>query len=129
MAAYEALAAQAPRDMIDFSIRLFDDRVLLEVIDSSSKVPVNKGPVDAAVHEAEAVRGADDRIRGDINRRVVREGTLPGGEDVALADADSWHARECFLPGGCQGPAEVAKVNLEERHPVRISYLIPLMRA
>ena len=83
--------------------------------------------VDAAVHEAETVRGADDRIRGNINRRVVREGTRPGREDVALADADSWYARECFLPGGCQGATEVAKMNLEDRHPARISYLIPSM--
>jgi anti-sigma regulatory factor (Ser/Thr protein kinase) len=49
MTAYDALADQAPRGTIDFSLRLFDDRLLIEVIDSSSKVPVNKGPVDAAV--------------------------------------------------------------------------------
>jgi hypothetical protein len=46
MASYDSLAPQAPRGTIDFSIRLFDDRVLLEVIDSSPMVPVNKGPVD-----------------------------------------------------------------------------------
>jgi anti-sigma regulatory factor (Ser/Thr protein kinase) len=47
--AHNAMAAQALRDMIDFSIRIFDDRLLLEVIDSSDKVPVYKGPVDAAM--------------------------------------------------------------------------------
>jgi anti-sigma regulatory factor (Ser/Thr protein kinase) len=51
MAAYDALADQAPVGPIDFSIRLFGDRVLIEVIDSSPKVPVNKGPVDASVED------------------------------------------------------------------------------
>ena len=49
MTDYDALVGQAPRGTIDFSLRLFDDRLLIEVVDSSSKVPVNKGPVDAAM--------------------------------------------------------------------------------
>lgn len=81
--------------------------------------------VDAAVHEAETVRGADDGICGNIDRRVVREGARLRGKDVSLADADSWHASKCLLPGGHQGRTEVAKMNLDDRHPVRISYLIP----
>jgi hypothetical protein len=81
--------------------------------------------VDAAVHEAETVRGADDGICGNIDWRVAGKGTWLHGEDVSLADGNSWYASECFLPGGGQGRAEVAKMNLKDRHPVRVSHLIP----
>ncbi len=81
--------------------------------------------VDAAVHEAETVRRADDRIRGNVDRRVVGEGARLRREDVSLADADSRYGRQCFLPRGYQGPAEVAKMNFKDRHPVRMSHLIP----
>ena len=81
--------------------------------------------VDAAVHEAEAVRGADDGIRGNIDWRVTGEGAWLRGEDVSLADADSRHARKCFLPGGCQGRTEVAEMNFKDRHPARVSHLVP----
>lgn len=54
MSAYDALAVQPPRGTIDFSIRLFDDRLLIEVIDTSPKVPVSQGRVDG---QAERGRG------------------------------------------------------------------------
>src|ERR1700722_9944831 len=45
--AYDAMAGgKPPTGLIDFSIRLFGDRLLIEVIDSSPKVPVNNGRVD-----------------------------------------------------------------------------------
>jgi anti-sigma regulatory factor (Ser/Thr protein kinase) len=54
MTAYDGLAGQAPRGTIDFSLRLFDDHLLLEVIDTSPKVPVCQGRVDGG---AESGRG------------------------------------------------------------------------
>jgi DNA-binding CsgD family transcriptional regulator len=39
VSAYDALAGQAPGATVDFSLRLFDDHLLIEVIDTSSKVP------------------------------------------------------------------------------------------
>jgi hypothetical protein len=43
------LAIQGPGATIDFSLRLFYDRLLIEVIDTSSKVPVLKPPCDGCV--------------------------------------------------------------------------------
>ena len=60
MAAYDALAGQAPPALIDFSIRLFADRVLIEVVDSSSKVPVNKGPVDGVTESGRGLGIVED---------------------------------------------------------------------
>jgi hypothetical protein len=76
MAAYDGLTVQAPRGTIDFSIRLFEDRVLIEVIDSSAKVPVNKGPVDAAVESGRGL-GIVEHLTDDwgyffhVGRKVV----------------------------------------------------------
>lgn len=87
--------------------------------------------IDAAVHEAETVRRADDRIRGNVDGRVAGKGARLRREDVSLADTDSRYGRKCFLPCRCQGGAEVAKMNLKDRHPARISHLIasvPLLR-
>jgi anti-sigma regulatory factor (Ser/Thr protein kinase) len=47
MSTYDALAGQAPRGTIDFSLRLFHDRLLIEVIDTSRKAPVLKLPCDS----------------------------------------------------------------------------------
>jgi anti-sigma regulatory factor (Ser/Thr protein kinase) len=49
--AYKAMDGQVPAGTIEFSIRLFDDHLLLEVIDRSDKVPVYKGPVDAGMED------------------------------------------------------------------------------
>lgn len=54
MSAYDALAGQAPGATVDFSLRLFDDHLLIEVIDTSSKVPVLDPPCDGC---AESGRG------------------------------------------------------------------------
>lgn len=54
MSAYDALAGQAPGATIDFSLRLFDDHLLIEVIDSSPKVPKLNPPCDSC---AESGRG------------------------------------------------------------------------
>jgi hypothetical protein len=58
------LAGQAPRGTIDFSLRLFDDRLLIEVIDSSSRVPVNKGPVDGVTESGRGLGIVED-LSGD----------------------------------------------------------------
>jgi anti-sigma regulatory factor (Ser/Thr protein kinase) len=54
MTDYDALAGQAPGISVDFSLRLFADHLLIEVIDSSSKVPVLDPPCDGC---AESGRG------------------------------------------------------------------------
>ena len=58
------MAGQAPRGTIDFSLRLFDDRLLIEVIDSSSRVPVNKGPVDGVTESGRGLGIVED-LSGD----------------------------------------------------------------
>jgi hypothetical protein len=73
---------------------------------------------DALKRDVRPVYTAVKRHSGAVRARRA------GGE-ISLADADSRHARECFLPGGCQGRTEVAKMNLKDRHPVRVSHLIP----
>ena len=42
MVAYDATVGQAPGKAIDFSLRLFEDHLLVEVIDSSPAVPALK---------------------------------------------------------------------------------------
>ena len=54
MSAYDGLAGQAPGATVDFSLRLFDDHLLIEVIDTSAKVPVLNLPCDGC---AESGRG------------------------------------------------------------------------
>jgi anti-sigma regulatory factor (Ser/Thr protein kinase) len=54
MSDYDALAGKAPGATVDFSLRLFPDRLLIEVIDSSSSVPVSNPRCDAC---AERGRG------------------------------------------------------------------------
>lgn len=56
MSAYDALAGQAPGAAVDFSLRLFDDHLLIEVIDSSPKVPLLNPPCDGC---SESGRGLD----------------------------------------------------------------------
>ena len=45
--AYSAAAALAEEDIVDLSLRVFDNRLLVEVIDSSQGVPVLSRPGDA----------------------------------------------------------------------------------
>jgi anti-sigma regulatory factor (Ser/Thr protein kinase) len=54
MTAYDALAGQARGKTVEFSLRLFDDRLLIEVIDASPKVPVINPACDGC---AESGRG------------------------------------------------------------------------
>jgi anti-sigma regulatory factor (Ser/Thr protein kinase) len=54
MAEYDSLAGQAPRGLIDFSLRIFDNRLLIEVTDTSLKVPILDPPCDGC---AESGRG------------------------------------------------------------------------
>jgi anti-sigma regulatory factor (Ser/Thr protein kinase) len=54
MTGYDSLAGQAPRGLIIFSLRIFDNRLLIEVTDTSPKVPVLDPPCDGC---AESGRG------------------------------------------------------------------------
>jgi anti-sigma regulatory factor (Ser/Thr protein kinase) len=58
--AYKAMADHAPHGSIHFSMRLFDEHLLIEVVDSSPKVPVNKGPVDAGVQSGRGLHIVDN---------------------------------------------------------------------
>jgi anti-sigma regulatory factor (Ser/Thr protein kinase) len=52
--AYTAMAGQAPGTTVDFSLRVFADHLLIEVIDMSNKVPLLNPPCDGC---AESGRG------------------------------------------------------------------------
>ena len=54
MTEYDSLAGQAPRGLIVFSLRIFDNRLLIEVTDTSPKVPILDPPCDGC---AESGRG------------------------------------------------------------------------
>jgi anti-sigma regulatory factor (Ser/Thr protein kinase) len=86
MANYDALSGQAPGTAVEFSLRLFDDRLLIEVIDTSPKIPVLNPPCDGC---AESGRGlgiveslCDDWGFFFHGRRKVVYAILPVGHDA-----------------------------------------------